>query len=328
MEHHRRARARSPRGVVLRRGRLSRARRSPGTAARGSTSPIRTVVHDAETGAADYGVGGGITWDSQASARVRRDRREGAGAHRATSAASPPRDAARTMPTGGYRRLERARRRLRGVGRLLRHSRSTRRAVSDALDREAGAVRRQARARPPVGRPARARSRSDRRRLADLPEPVRLAIDGDHPVDPADPMLFHKTTLARALRGGDGAVPRRRRRRARQHSAARSPRRPGANIAVRRGGRWITPPLDAGLLPGCERAALIADGTLVGGSRHGAGSRGRRRNSRSSTPCGAGDERCWWTSRRPATRSPGIAKGRMVEASRGQAHSGHRGGSS
>ena len=31
--------------------------------------------------------------------------------------------------------------------------------------------------------------------LTDMPEPVRLAIDRDHPVDPADPLLFHKTTL-------------------------------------------------------------------------------------------------------------------------------------
>ena len=26
--------------------------------------------------------------------------------------------------------------------------------------------------------------------------------------------------------------------------------------------RWVTPPLDAGLLPGCERAALLAEGAL------------------------------------------------------------------
>jgi para-aminobenzoate synthetase/4-amino-4-deoxychorismate lyase len=35
-----------------------------------------------------------------------------------------------------------------------------------------------------------------------------------------------------------------------------------ANIAIRSGGRWVTPPLTDGLLPGCERAALVADGTL------------------------------------------------------------------
>jgi para-aminobenzoate synthetase/4-amino-4-deoxychorismate lyase len=35
-----------------------------------------------------------------------------------------------------------------------------------------------------------------------------------------------------------------------------------ANIAIRADGRWVTPPLTDGLLPGCERAALLADGTL------------------------------------------------------------------
>jgi para-aminobenzoate synthetase/4-amino-4-deoxychorismate lyase len=36
-----------------------------------------------------------------------------------------------------------------------------------------------------------------------------------------------------------------------------------ANIAVERDGTWWTPPLDAGLLSGCERAALLAEGRIV-----------------------------------------------------------------
>ena len=39
----------------------------PGTRARFNVA-IRTVVQDAETGTAEYGVGGGITWDSRAAA--------------------------------------------------------------------------------------------------------------------------------------------------------------------------------------------------------------------------------------------------------------------
>jgi para-aminobenzoate synthetase/4-amino-4-deoxychorismate lyase len=35
------------------------------------------------------------------------------------------------------------------------------------------------------------------------------------------------------------------------------------NVAVKLDGRWWTPPLDAGLLPGTERAALLADGILL-----------------------------------------------------------------
>jgi para-aminobenzoate synthetase/4-amino-4-deoxychorismate lyase len=97
--------------------------------------------------------------------------------------------------------------------------------------------------------------------LTQTVEPIRLAIDRSDPVDRSDPMLFHKTT-ARArydearerhpdaddvvLINTDGRVTETTR----------------ANIAIRAGGRWITPPLTDGLLPGCERAALLADGRL------------------------------------------------------------------
>ena len=36
-----------------------------------------------------------------------------------------------------------------------------------------------------------------------------------------------------------------------------------ANVAARLEGRWVTPPLDAGLLPGIGRAVALDDGRLV-----------------------------------------------------------------
>jgi para-aminobenzoate synthetase/4-amino-4-deoxychorismate lyase len=93
-------------------------------------------------------------------------------------------------------------------------------------------------------------------------EPVRLAIDRGNPVDPTDVGLFHKTS-ARARY---------------EEAAARFPDADDvvlvntegeltettvANLAVRLDGRWWTPPRSAGLLPGCERAALLEDGTLT-----------------------------------------------------------------
>jgi len=36
-----------------------------------------------------------------------------------------------------------------------------------------------------------------------------------------------------------------------------------ANLAVRLDDRWWTPPLAAGLLPGCERAALLSGGSTA-----------------------------------------------------------------
>ncbi|MGZ8598655.1 MAG: aminotransferase class IV, partial [Actinomycetota bacterium] len=101
--------------------------------------------------------------------------------------------------------------------------------------------------------------------VSDLPRapdgPVRVAIDTE-PVDPADVWLYHKTTRRE---------PYERRRERRPdvddvllvNSRGELTESTIANLAVRVGGRWVTPPLAAGLLPGSARAALLADGTLV-----------------------------------------------------------------
>ena len=90
--------------------------------------------------------------------------------------------------------------------------------------------------------------------------PCAVGLDDD-PVDPESWWLFHKTSL-------------------REHYDARRSRRPDvddvimvntrgelteattANLAIRLDGRWYTPPLDSGCLPGTERARRIAESTL------------------------------------------------------------------
>jgi para-aminobenzoate synthetase/4-amino-4-deoxychorismate lyase len=132
-------------------------------------------------------------------------------------------------------------------------------AVRDALDREAGRFTKPARVRLVVDR--RGRVESGSAPLTETVEPIRLAIDRADPIDPADPMLFHKTTararydLARErFPDADDAVL--------VNTAGHVTETTRANIAIRSDGRWVTPPLADGLLPGCERAALLADGTL------------------------------------------------------------------
>jgi para-aminobenzoate synthetase/4-amino-4-deoxychorismate lyase len=97
--------------------------------------------------------------------------------------------------------------------------------------------------------------------LTNTAEPLRLAVDRANPVDPADPLLFHKTTARtrydRArdrFPDADDVVL--------VNTLGRVTETTRANIAVRTDGRWVTPPLTDGVLPGCERAALLADGTL------------------------------------------------------------------
>ena len=92
-------------------------------------------------------------------------------------------------------------------------------------------------------------------------QPLRLELDHD-PVNPLDWRLYHRTTL-------------------RYERAARRTRRPGVDdlillnasgectetthgtITVKLDGRWWTPPLSSGCLPGVARAALLAEGKLV-----------------------------------------------------------------
>ncbi len=91
--------------------------------------------------------------------------------------------------------------------------------------------------------------------------PVRLAIDAE-PVCSESTMLFHKTTQREVYQ-------RRRRRHPEADDVVMVNDRgectevTTANLAVRIGSVWQTPPLAAGCLPGIERARLIERGVLV-----------------------------------------------------------------
>ena len=90
---------------------------------------------------------------------------------------------------------------------------------------------------------------------------VRVAID-EEAVDPSDVWLFHKTTRR-------APYQRRRGRRPDVDDVLLTNDRGDvteatiANVAVRIAGAWVTPPIDAGLLPGTYRAALVRDGRLI-----------------------------------------------------------------
>jgi para-aminobenzoate synthetase / 4-amino-4-deoxychorismate lyase len=218
---------------------------------------IRTVTVDAESGAAEYGVGGGITWDSQAGAEYE----ETVAKARILTARRPRFELLETLlhePGSGFRRLDRHLERLRDSAGYFGFGFDDT-ATATALSRAAASV---------PDRPARVRLLLDRGggittgavALPSRPEPVRLAIDGV-PVDPADVLLFHKTSRreryeeARARHADADDVLLINTRGEVTESTV-------ANLAVLLDGRWVTPPLDAGLLPGTERAALLAEGTI------------------------------------------------------------------
>ena len=230
----------------------------PGPRARFSVA-IRTVVHDAETGLAGYGVGGGITWDSAAAAEYD----EILAKARVLTARRPPFRLLETLmhdPATGYRRLHQHLARLRDSAAYFGFALNAG-PVTAALDREASRFPdKAARVRLLVDR--RGRVETGAAPLPPSPEPVRLAIDREHPVDPSDVSLFHKTTLrsryedaAARFPDADDVVL--------VGPSAEVTETTVANLAVKLEGRWWTPPVEAGLLPGCERAALLDEGKLA-----------------------------------------------------------------
>jgi para-aminobenzoate synthetase / 4-amino-4-deoxychorismate lyase len=221
---------------------------------------IRTAVLDARSSVAEFGVGSGITWYAAAA---------GEWAELAAKAGvlwsdRPPEELFETLrwdPVAGHVNLDRH------VGRMVSSAHYHGWHCDEAALRSLLAGVRGDGGKP---KPLRVRvaldaagslSASTAPFEQDGPGPVRLEID-DQPVDSGNPNLFHKT--------GDRA-----------HFERRMARHPGAddvvlvnergevtettraNLVVSLGGRWVTPALGCGLLPGVERQRLLDEGRLA-----------------------------------------------------------------
>ena len=218
---------------------------------------IRTVTVDTVSGTAEYGVGGGITWDSDAEGEFE----ETVAKARVLTARRPGFELLETMrhdAAEGVRHLDLHLRRLSGSADYFgfRYDETE---VREAIEKAVASV---------PSTPCRVRlslAKDGATRVVCTPvasgsDVVRVALD-DVPQDPRDVFLFHKTS-----------------RRQRYEDARR--RHPDAddvvlvndrgevtestiaNVAVRLGGGWVTPPLEAGLLPGIGRAVALEDGSL------------------------------------------------------------------
>ncbi len=220
---------------------------------------IRTVVVDTATGLAEFGVGGGVTFDSSAEG----EHEEALTKARILTTARPAFELVETLrwtPDEGLARAPQHLRRLADSARYFgfRYDAATIRA---ALEEAISAL---------DGTPARLRLRLARDgatsvETAPLPVahegPVRVAID-DEPVDPDDVWLYHKTTRRE---------PYERRRKRRPdvddvilvNARGEVTETTIANLAVLVDGVWVTPPRDAGLLPGTYRRILVERGRLL-----------------------------------------------------------------
>jgi len=218
---------------------------------------IRTVVLDTQTRTAEYGVGGGITHDSSASGEYE----EIVAKARVLTDARPAFELFESLghePPDGFRHLDEHLERLAASARYFGF-RFELEAASAALKRAVIEV-----TQPSVVRLTLARDGAMSTDVRDLPrgeEPVRVALD-DEPVDPSDLWLFHKTTRR-------APYDRRRERRPDVDDVVLVNDRSEvtestiANLAVRLGDVWVTPPIDAGLLPGTYRSVLLREGALI-----------------------------------------------------------------
>jgi para-aminobenzoate synthetase/4-amino-4-deoxychorismate lyase len=215
---------------------------------------IRTAAMDRSTGEVEYGVGGGITWDS----KVAGEHREALAKAKVLTVRRPSFDLLETLRWEGtsFWELEAHLTRLADSAEYFRFlvDRDHIRAVLTEAGRDAGPD------------PARLRLTVDEYGQAEIElaplqteeGPVRVAVDED-PVDPADPMLYHKTTvrtlyedrLARHPWADDVILVNR-------HGEVTETTI--GNLVVRIDDRWYTPPLESGLLPGVYRARLLAEG--------------------------------------------------------------------
>jgi para-aminobenzoate synthetase/4-amino-4-deoxychorismate lyase len=218
---------------------------------------IRTAVVDRATGAAVYGAGGGITWDSDPAA----ERAELLTKTAVLAGPAVDHELLETLgssPEHGLRNFDRHLARLADSADWFGFRcdpGQVRAAVTDAV----AGRRTPARVRIRLARSGRVQVE-----VADAPPPsdgpVTLAID-EAPVDSRSVWLRHKTT----------------RREAYTSRAARHPHADDvvlvnergeltettiANLAVRLDGHWWTPPTSAGCLPGIERGRLLERGLL------------------------------------------------------------------
>lgn len=241
----------SPRGVYC--GAVGRA--GPGRRARFNVA-IRTVVVDWAAGTARYSVGSGVTWDSRTDAEYAECLLKAEVLLRSPEPFSLLESL--LWDGRGFRLLEGHLDRMGAsagyFGFSFDHAAAERALRGAVADRS--------------GEPVRVRLTLDRtgRLCAEAgpvtpwPSPVRLALAPD-PVDDADAFLFHKTTRRAVYDRARSACPEA------DEVVLWNARREItetciANIAVKTGDGWVTPPVSCGLLPGVFRRHLLDTGRL------------------------------------------------------------------
>ncbi len=219
---------------------------------------IRTVLIDKAAGTAEYGVGGGIVWDSTSLSEYEECRTKA----RVLTDQRPEFQLLETLlwtPEDGAFLLDRHLQRLAGSADYFDYRASEpeiRAALQSWIDtRPAGPHR----LRLLVARDGTVTLQSQPIQ-ASLDTPVKVAL-APSPVDPSNPFLFHKTTHRQIYEQARSACP--------DcedvllwNPAGELTESTIANLVADLDGDLVTPPIACGLLPGTFRAALLAEGRI------------------------------------------------------------------
>ncbi len=230
----------------------------PGRTARFSVA-IRTAVVDKSTGAVEYGVGGGIVWDSLADSEYQECLTKAALlGHR-----MPPFELLETLrfePSTGYFLLDGHLRRLAESASYFGWSVNLA-DVTASLDKLAAGLSGRSRIRLRVDRSGRCTTEASPLPPADPVRPWRLRL-ARSPIATDDVFLYHKTThrqmydRAAADRGDADDV-------LLWNDRGQVTETLIANIIAELDGRLVTPPVSCGLLGGVMRAHLLASGQVA-----------------------------------------------------------------
>jgi len=224
----------------------------PGRRARFSVG-IRTATVDRAAGTATYHVGSGITWDSVAAAEQDECR---AKANVLTHRRRQFQLLESLLWDGGYYLLDAHLERLRASAAYFDFAMDDER-VRRELEQCASALRAASKVRLLLGRGGEVSVEAG---PATVNRPVTVALARE-PVDSGDVFLYHKTTRREAYSGALASVP------GVDDAILWNERgevteSTTANVLVRRGGEWITPPVSSGLLAGVMRGELLREGRI------------------------------------------------------------------
>jgi para-aminobenzoate synthetase/4-amino-4-deoxychorismate lyase len=231
---------------------------APGRKARFNVA-IRTVLIDKRRREAEYGVGGGIVWDSTPQSEYDECLLKAAILHARLPEFSLLESLLWT-PGEGYTCLDEHLKRLRQSAEYFGFP-PCEAAAAEELATIAGRLpAKPHKVRLLVAQDGKITCEAEPIREGEFPDPVRLELAAE-PIDASDVFLYHKTThrtvyaaaLAACRGGGDVLL---------YNQLGEVTETTRGNIVVRRGNDLWTPPVSCGLLAGTYRAQLLAEGRI------------------------------------------------------------------